>query len=133
MTRPSQRPASSWTMGVGVGPAVGGQDQHRAAELGGHRLVAEHDLGVVGAGQVGEDDAVGGVPALGELAPQAAGVNSRLGGRRSDPRRVVRRTLPESRRARETVAIETPARCATSRIVVAHTSRVVLLPFRLVM
>ena len=84
-TRPSQRPAIAADRGLGVVAAVGGQDQHGAAELGGDGLVAEHDLGVVGAGQVGEDDAVGGVPALGELAAELAGGVLQVRGRGHDP------------------------------------------------
>ena len=71
---------------VGVAASMGGEDQHRPFELGGHGLVAEHDLGEVGTGQVGEDDAVGGVPALGELAAQLAGHVLELGGGLGDPR-----------------------------------------------
>ena len=71
-TSPSQRPAMSRTAASASLATVGGQDQHGAAQLGGDVLVAEHDLGVVGAGQVGEDDAVGGVPPLGELAAELA-------------------------------------------------------------
>ena len=50
--------------GVGVGPAVGGQDEHAAAEPRRGLLVPEQHLGVVRARQVGEDDPVGGVRAL---------------------------------------------------------------------
>ena len=118
MTSPSQRPAIVADRALGVVAAVGGQDQHRAAQLGGDRLVAEHDLGVVGAGQVGEDDAVGGVPALGELPAELAGRVVEVA--RPPPctrSRVSGRTSFESRMTRETVAIETPACRATSRIV----------------
>jgi hypothetical protein len=58
--------------GVRVAP-VRGQDEDAAAELRGGLLVAEHHLGVVRADEVGEDDAVGGVPALGERAAEPAG------------------------------------------------------------
>ena len=97
--------------------AVGGEDQHRAAQLGGDRFVAEDDLGVVGAGQVGEDDAVGGVPALGELPAELAGGVGRSVAAAITRSRVSGRTSFESRMTRETVAIETPAWRATSRMV----------------
>ncbi len=96
--------------GLGVVAAVGGQDQDRAAQLGGDRFVAQDDLGVVGAGQVGEDDAVGGVPALGELPAELAGGVVRGRAAAAITRsRVSGRTSFESRMTRETVAIETPA------------------------
>ena len=118
MTRPSQRPAISRTADSASLAAVGGQDQHGAAQLGGDGLVAQDDLGVVGAGQVGEDDAVGGVAALGELPAELAGGVLQLGGGGQDPVAGVGRGRPsDSRMTRETVAIETPACRATSRIV----------------
>ena len=83
--------------GLGVAAAVGGQDQDGAAQLGGHGLVAQDDLGVVGAGQVGEDDAVGGVAALGELPAELAGGVLQLGGRGQDPVAGVGRGRPRSR------------------------------------
>ena len=93
---------------------MGGQDQHAAAQLGGDLLVAEHDLGEVRAGQVGEDDAVGGVLALGERAAEPARGEAQLldGGEDPSPGwRSATGAVPRS--ARDTVAIETPARSAT--------------------
>ena len=114
------RAASSGGEGIGVVAAVRGEDEDGVVELGRCRLVAQHHLGEVGAGQVGEDDPVGGVPALGELAAELAGHVARD---RRPPRatraRVSAVTLSASRSARETVAMETPARLATSRMVVA--------------
>ena len=70
---------------LGVGLLAGGQDQHAAAQPGGDLLVAEHDLGEVGAGQVGEDDPVGGVAALGQGDAEAAGDEAQLVDRVLDP------------------------------------------------
>ena len=67
------------------GPAVRGEDQHRAAEVGGHRLVAQDHLGVVGTGEVREDDRVGGVPALGQRAAEPAGRELQLSHGGRDP------------------------------------------------
>ena len=85
-TIPSTRPATSTASSARRRPWVDRMST-RAVELGGDLLVAEDDLGVVRAGEVGEDDAVGGVPALGERRPSRLGMKSRSSARPPRPAR----------------------------------------------
>ena len=94
--------------------AVRREDEDAAAQVAGHVLVAEHDLGEVRPGQVGEDDAVRGVLSLGERRADRLGVKRRSSTAARTRSRVPADTGSVPRRTRETVAIETPACRATS-------------------
>ena len=114
MARPSTRGELA-DGGLGVGLLAGGEDEHAAAQPGGDLLVAEHDLGEIRAGQVGEHHPVGGVAALGQGDAEAAVTKPSSSTACSTRRRVPAScTGAEPRRTRETVAIDTPARRATS-------------------
>ena len=79
------RPARSRTAASGSGrPWVARTSTLRPSRRRG-LLVAQQHLGVVRAGQVREDDAVGGVPALGQRGAGVAGAEAELGDGREHP------------------------------------------------
>ena len=114
MAMPSTRVASWRTARARSSLPSASMSDDALAELGRPRLEAHEQLGVVGAGELGQHQAVGLVVADGEAAGGAErhvvelldGVEDLLRGPR--PRRP-----SEPCRTRETVAIETPARSAT--------------------
>ena len=88
-----------------------GEHEHDALlELGGPGLEADEQLGVVGAGQLGQHQAVGVVVAHGQAAGGAGGQVVELRRRRRAPCGVVRSdTTGDPWSTRDTVAMETPA------------------------